>query len=36
LTYTNCTNKAVTMNIKVFGVGGAFSSSSPYDLKASW
>ncbi len=33
LTYTNSTTKAVTINIKVFGVNGAFSSSSPYYLK---
>ena len=36
LTYTNSTSKAVTLTIKVFGVSGAFSTSSPYYLKAAW
>jgi hypothetical protein len=34
VTYTNPANNNVTIYIKVFGVGGAYSASTPYYLRA--
>ncbi|HVJ21139.1 MAG TPA: hypothetical protein VM686_37265, partial [Polyangiaceae bacterium] len=36
VTYTNTSSQTVTINIKVSGVNGAFSASSPYYLKTVW